>query len=346
MILNNKKLLLLTSVLILLPIPAALVLQGLYPAQTSGILQVIWPCLGLLAGQWVCILVSRWDSSHRDRNRKVLNAVLWIIPLISNLMCGVLFALLLGADFSPFSWICAGIGLVFMVIGNYMPKTRMNATLGIKTRTTYSSEENWNATHRFAGKLWFWSGLVLIPGGFLPGDLATGLMILVMAVMVLLPMAYSHRFYRMEKESGKAVKRSFGPENKKLTKGALAIAAVILVFCACVMFAGGIEYHFREEYLLIEADLYSDNILYYGVVEDVEYRQGNVPGSRTGGFGSARLLMGFFTNEEFGTYIRYTYTKPEACVVVTTQGRTLVLSAGTAEETTALYQTLLEKTGK
>jgi len=346
MILKNKKLLLLTSLLILLPIPAALVLRNLYPEKTAGIMHVVWPCFGLLAGQWICILASKWDPSNKGRNQKALNMVLWIIPLLANLMCGVLFALLLGVEFSPFGWICGGIGVLFMVIGNYMPKTKMNATVGIKTPTTYSSEANWNATHRLAGKVWFWGGLVLILGGFLSDTLATGLMLLVMAVMVVVPMVYSHRFYRMEKESGKDVKRGFGPEHKKLTRVSLVVMALILIFCAVVIFAGDIEYQFREDSLLIDSSIYTDHVLTYDSIEALEYREGNVPGSRVGGFGSARLLMGFFKNEEFGTYIRYTYTKPEACVVVTTQGRPLVLSGRTAEETQGIYQTLLEKTGK
>ena len=69
------------------------------------------------------------------------------------------------------------------------------------------------------------------------------------------------------------------------------------------MFVGNIEYRFEEDSLLIEASVYSDHVLKYDSVEAVEYREGNVPGSRTGGYGSARLLMGFFENEEFLTAI-------------------------------------------
>ena len=67
---------------------------------------------------------------------------------------------------------------------------------------------------------------------------------------------------------------------------------------------------------------------------------------RVGGYGSFRLLMGWFENEEFGTYIRYTYYDPEACVVVSTSDKTLVLSAETYEETQKLYENLLVLTGQ
>ena len=56
--------------------------------------------------------------------------------------------------------------------------------------------------------------------------------------------------------------------------------------------------------------------------------------------------MGFFQNDEFGTYTRYTYHNPDACVVLTVKGKTLVLSGKTEEESTAIYQELMLRTKK
>ena len=56
--------------------------------------------------------------------------------------------------------------------------------------------------------------------------------------------------------------------------------------------------------------------------------------------------MGFFENEEFGTYTRYTYYNPEACVVITSGDKKIVLSGKTYEETESLYQNLLMLTQK
>lgn len=61
--------------------------------------------------------------------------------------------------------------------------------------------------------------------------------------------------------------------------------------------------------------------------------------------GSFRLLLGTFENAEFGTYTRYTYYRPEACVILSANGKTLVLSGSSAESTRSLYDTLVKKTG-
>ena len=348
MILKNKKLMLFTSLLTLLPLPAFFLLKHLFPSEfVESFSLMFWlPPLSLLAGQWICVFFTSLDKSNQNRNEKVQKLVLWIIPLISNVFCGIFFALLMGVKFSPFGWMGTMMGLLFILIGNYMPKTRMNATIGIKVKWTYTSEENWNATHRFAGRLWVSCGLVLIPMSFLPEESAIAILTVIILIMVFVPMLYSWNYYRKEKKAGKALKAGYPTENEKVMKASLVIVALILIFCGFVLWSGDLTYQLGEESFTVEADWYADFTLRYADIETIEYRDGNVPGSRTGGWGSFRLLLGFFSNEEFGLHTRYTYYNPEACVVLTTKSRAIVLSGETAEETLALYEALCAATGR
>ena len=345
MILKNKKALILSSLLILLPVPVGFLLRNQFPAEFMADLgYTVWlPPLCLLAGHWLCIVLTAVDPSNKNRNRKPLTVVLWILPLMSNLTCGILYALLLGVDFSPFSWMTAAFGVMFAVIGNYMPKTKMNSTMGIKVPWTYSSEENWNATHRFAGKVWVIGGVVMLFGVMLPEGAAVALMFVTIVVLCVLPLWYSWRFYKREKAEGKNVTAGYSPVDKKILKGSMAFLAVLLLFVVVILFTGDLEYSFGEDAMTIRADWYSDLTVKYESVNSIEYRDGKIPGLRVGGFGSFRLLMGFFKNDEFGTYTRYTYYDPEACVVLTAGSRTIVLSGESAAETEALYERLLEK---
>ena len=59
-------------------------------------------------------------------------------------------------------WALAGIGLLFIVIGNYLPKTRYNYVMGIRSPWTLSSEEVWDKTHRLAGPLHVLLGLAVL----------------------------------------------------------------------------------------------------------------------------------------------------------------------------------------
>lgn len=346
MILKNKKTLILSSLLILLPIPVGFLLREQFPVEfLDSFGYMVWlPPLCLLAGHWLCIGGTALDPGNKNRNRKPLTLVLWIIPLLSNLCCGILYALMLGVDFSPVSWMTAAFGLLFMAIGNYMPKTKMNSTMGIKVPWAYSSEENWTATHRFAGKVWVIGGLLMLLGVVLPESASVVLMFAAIVVLCVLPLWYSWRFYRKEKAEGKVRKAGYSAVDKKIMKGSMVFLVALLIFVAVLMFNGDLAYSFGEDGLTVEADWYADLTVKYNAIESIEYREDNVPGLRVGGFASFRLLMGFFQNDEFGTYTRYTYYAPDACVVLTAGRRTIVLSGEDAAGTRELYETLLEKT--
>ena len=54
------------------------------------------------------------------------------------------------------------LGVLFMILGNYMTKTHQNYTIGIKLPWTLNSTENWNKTHRLASRLYALAGAILI----------------------------------------------------------------------------------------------------------------------------------------------------------------------------------------
>ncbi|MBW6410651.1 SdpI family protein [Clostridium weizhouense] len=54
------------------------------------------------------------------------------------------------------------LGILLIVIGNYLPKSKTNFFYGIKTPWTLTNEDTWKKTHRLGGKLFVLSGLVII----------------------------------------------------------------------------------------------------------------------------------------------------------------------------------------
>ena len=357
MILKNKKLLVITSLLTLLPIPVGLLLWNRFPetmaihwgisGQADGFAgiptAVFLPPLLMLLTHWFCILVCSLDPGNKNRNQKILHIVLWTTPVICNLSCCGIYALALGVEFSPVLWTTVPMGLLFALIGNYMPKTKMNSTVGIKVPWVYTSEENWNATHRLAGKLWVAGGILIALGGFLPHVWAITWMFVLLIPMCVIPIVYSWRFYKKEKMQGKSTKAGYSSVDKKILKGSLILLILLTILMLFVLFFGDIQYVFQEDHMFVDSNMYTGYVIRYEEIETVEYRAENVPGLRVGGFGSFRLLMGYFQNEEFGTYQRYTYYNPESCIVVKTGRQTVVLSGHTAPETRELYEMLLSK---
>ena len=360
MILKNKKLLIITSLLTLLPIPLGLLLWNRFPetmaihfgitgqadSYASPSYAVFMPPLTMLGVQWLCILATTFDKSNKSRNQKIQKLVLWIIPMLSILISCSIYALALGWEFSPIVWTMLPMGILFAAIGNYMPKTRMNSTIGIKVWWTYTSEENWNATHRFAGKVWVIGGILIALCSLLPYKWAVAVMLPMFLVLPLLPILYSRQYYKKELAAGKELSTPKKNTSKKARLFSTVMLILLTVFVCVMMFTGSIRYDFQEDYLFVDTNLYSDYIVHYDTIDAVQFREGNVPGLRVGGFGSLRLLMGWYENEEFGTYIRYTYYKPEACVLLIKGDHTIVLSGENREETQQLYQQLCRRTGK
>ena len=104
----------------------------------------------------------------------------------------------LGWGFKGSSLILAGVGALFVLIGNQLGKSRSMFLIGIRTPWTLSSEEVWIKTHRLAGKLMVAAGLILVILAFLavsPGMLAA-VMLTLLIVALGLPLVYSFLLWR------------------------------------------------------------------------------------------------------------------------------------------------------
>ena len=89
------------------------------------------------------------------------------------------------------------LGVMFLVLGNYLPKCKMNAFIGIKLPWTYSSDENWRRTHRLGGFVWVACGVLLLVNAMVKSLL---LQLVPMLAAVFVPGIYSYLIYRKEKK--------------------------------------------------------------------------------------------------------------------------------------------------
>ena len=212
MIRQNKRIIWITALLILLPIlfgvafwnelprqmPTHWGLDGTVDGWSSRAFAVFGLPLVIFALHWLCVLITEKDSRNHGQNEKVLRLVLWITPLVSLVTNGMVYATALGVQVSPKWFVFPLFGVLFVVIGNYLPKCRQNRTIGIKIKWTLEHEENWNATHRMAGKVWVGGGLLLGVCAVLPGAIAPAVMVVAILLLVAVPVAYSYWYYKKQ----------------------------------------------------------------------------------------------------------------------------------------------------
>lgn len=58
--------------------------------------------------------------------------------------------------------VCGGLGILFIALGNYMPRIRQNYTFGCKTPWALNDEHNWNRTQRMGGIVFIAIGVALL----------------------------------------------------------------------------------------------------------------------------------------------------------------------------------------
>jgi len=97
------------------------------------------------------------------------------------------------------------LGLLFVVMGNLIPRIRPNWFMGIRTPWTLSSERVWRKTHRIGGYTFILGGLLFIATGFLAtGKSGRTIMLVSILPVILWPVIYSYLEWRREKAEGTA----------------------------------------------------------------------------------------------------------------------------------------------
>jgi len=217
MIRKHKITLLITSAVILLPMLFGLILWPELPQEMAvhwnaggvsdgwgGKAFVVFSLpLFLLAMHWLCVFFTAIDPRNKNQDRKVVGLVLWIVPIVSLFMGVVIYSHALGMKISISTVVFLLLGLLFVVIGNYLPKSTRNYSIGIKVAWALDDDANWQATHRFAGRLYVIIGALLILCAFFPQawmPWISMVMLVMMLVMAVVPVIYSYLYYKKHKE--------------------------------------------------------------------------------------------------------------------------------------------------
>ena len=137
-------------------------------------------------------LIVSHKTKEDDRSSKWTKAFLLLFNVI---MCSILF-FTIWQSLAPNSIDAKVIALPLMTItlmsaGNMMPKIKANYFIGIRTPWTLGNKHVWYKTHRFAGKVWFFGGLLLLMGFFIPDAWMEIFMFMILLLLIALPCLYS-----------------------------------------------------------------------------------------------------------------------------------------------------------
>ena len=205
-------------------------------------------------------------------------------------------------------------------------------------------EENWNATHRFSGKLWMAAGILCMLCGLFEENMAA-LVLYIISIMAaaIISILYSYLFYRKKIATGEKLKIQY---SKKTIVVYGSIAILTIIFVIWTLFLGSIEIRFEDKDFTIEAQGWSDYTVDYAQIDSISYEENpsqNRNDYRTNGLGNLKYAMGNFRNDVYGDYIRYTHSSCHSYVVMSIDGKILVVNGENDSATKEIYHTISEK---
>lgn len=210
MIKKNKWKLLISSCVILLPIMFGLIVWNKLPEQvpthwgvdgnadgfSSRSFAVFALPVFMLLMHWFCIFCTAKDPKNKNQSNKVFGIIFWVCPITSLFANGMIYAAALGKVLEPNLIIFVMVGLFFVLIGNYLPKCKQNHTIGIRVKWALENEENWNATHRFSGKVWTIGGVLMMLCSFMPEEISIYVFMVLTFALSILSIGYSYFYFK------------------------------------------------------------------------------------------------------------------------------------------------------
>jgi len=206
--LNIDKELLISTVACLLPMLISLIFYDTLPNKvpthfdlngtadgysSKTFFVFIMPVLFMGLHLFVNIMINN-DPKKANSPKIMFSLVKWLIPVLMTIVTAFSIAASINLNINVSTWVLTFVGILFIVIGNYLPKCKQNYTIGIKLPWTLNSEENWNKTHRLAGYIWVLFGIAQIINAFLKFGNIINLIILF--IPILIPSVYSFILYK------------------------------------------------------------------------------------------------------------------------------------------------------
>ena len=205
--LKIDKTLVITSLICLVPILMYLLVWDKLPEQmpihfdnsgnadnysSKAFASVGLPLVILALNVFINIIVEA-DPKNSNLGKKVKFLIKWTFPVISIIINSTVIMFCLNVGINVAAIIYSFVGILFVAIGNYLPKCRQNYTVGIRLPWTLNTEVNWQKTHRFSGVVFILAGVIMLLNAVIG---QSWLVICAIALAGFLPVVYSFILYK------------------------------------------------------------------------------------------------------------------------------------------------------
>jgi uncharacterized membrane protein len=214
MIKKNLKTLIFTGIIILLPLIWGLCTYSSMPEQIpihfnfvgevdnygpKWVVLLISPIVLLI--QWVAAIEANIKSKKEEIKDKYISGMSWTCASAATAFGIVMYHCVNGNILTAQRLVPILVGIMFVVMGNLMPKQKKSRWVGLRIKWTLNDHDNWMKTHRFFGRVSILCGFAMTGLSFMKNlPVAYAIMFVLMLCAIFVPVIYSYVLSKKEKE--------------------------------------------------------------------------------------------------------------------------------------------------
>lgn len=139
-------------------------------------------------------------KQNYEKHKKAYGVVKISVVLLMAVMSWITIAVSLGLQLEINKIIPIFIGIMFILMGNYMPTIKSNYFFGIRNPWTLANESVWKKTHKLGGYVFAFSGILFIIMAFVPTEEVMIGLVVFMLILMMLVNVYSYKLFHKESE--------------------------------------------------------------------------------------------------------------------------------------------------
>ena len=173
---------------------------------------LLFPILTIVLGLFLLAL-ARYAAKHEESGKNNENVCL-ITGIVSLALFNLMTAYFLYMDFHKVEnlseaafdvnqLIFGFFGLCMLIIGNVMPKLRMNSMIGLRTSWSMKNEQTWKKSQRFGGISCVISGILMILASLMTRELCCFMLCMgILAICLIVDVIYTRQIAKKYEKSG------------------------------------------------------------------------------------------------------------------------------------------------
>jgi len=139
---------------------------------------------------------KKYAAQNKERMHRI---AFYVAAYLSAVFVMLIYSIVHNNPGLIMKFVFIAMGLLLALLGNNMHNIKPNYFAGIRLPWTLENEENWRKTHQFAGRLWFFGGLIFAVLVFLLNNKWSGYIgAALLSVLVIIPVIYSYNLYRYQ----------------------------------------------------------------------------------------------------------------------------------------------------